>query len=96
MKPGPATTQTTPGEGITSMIDQDTARRQRAKPVFVSLYEPAGRRTWWWYSYRCPLCATYQLGRARQLDQVTGRRKGGCGHVIEVAIARTYRNPGAS
>ncbi len=77
-------------------IDQGTVRRRRPKPAFVSLYEPAGRRTWWWYSYRCPLCATYQLGRARQLDQVTGTRKGGCGHAIEVVVSRVYRSSGAA
>ncbi len=73
-----------------------TARRPRPKPVFVSLYEPVGRRRWWWYSYKCGACGTYQLGRARELDQVTGTRKAGCGHQVEIVIARTYSSPGAA
>jgi hypothetical protein len=68
---------------------------RNAPPVFVSAYEPLGRRRWWWYSYRCPHpnCGTYQLGRAASLDKVTGERRAGCGHRITVAIARTYMQP---
>ena len=48
-------------------VRQDPGQRgQRgapARPVYVSLYEPLGRRRWWWYSYRCPACSAYQLGR---------------------------------
>jgi hypothetical protein len=73
-----------------------TTRRPRPKPVFVSLYEPAGRRRLWWYSYKCTECGTYQLGRARELDKVTGTRKAGCGHQVEIVIARTYRSSGAA
>lgn len=70
--------------------------RRHEPPVFVSLYEPAGRRSWWWYSYRCPACGTYQLGRARSLDQVPGHRRGGCGHHITIVVARVYRHPGSA
>lgn len=66
----------------------------KAPPVFVSAYEPLGRRRWWWYSYRCPHCGAYQLGRAASLDKVTGERRAGCGHKITVVIARTYSQPG--
>jgi hypothetical protein len=67
---------------------------RNAPPVFVSAYEPLGRRRWWWYSYRCPHCATYQLGRAASLDKVTGERRAGCGHQLTIVIARTYSQPG--
>jgi hypothetical protein len=66
---------------------------RKAPPVFVSAYEPLGRRRYWWYSYRCPHCAAYQLGRAASLDKVTGERRAGCGHKITVTIARTYTQP---
>ncbi len=77
-------------------INTVTRRATRPRPVFVSLYEPVGRRRQWWYAYRCPACGTYQLGRARELDQVTGIRKAGCGHTVSIAIARVYRNSGAA
>jgi hypothetical protein len=64
--------------------------RRKPRPVYVSLYAPSGRRTCWWYSYRCCDCGAYQFGRARQLDQVTGIRKAGCGHLVEIVIARTH------
>lgn len=69
------------------------SRRRRRKPVpaaYVSLFVPAARRRLWWYWYRCPICDTYQLGRARQLADVTGVRRGGCGHKITIVIARAY------
>lgn len=69
------------------------ARRGPRRTVYVSLYAPAGRRRWWWYSYRCQACGTYQLGRARELDRVTGVRKAGCGHAVEIVVSRVYRSP---
>lgn len=68
------------------------ARRGDKRPSLapVSLYAPAGRRTWWWYSYRCRSCGQYQLGRARDLDKVTGVRRAGCGHLVQIMVARTY------
>jgi len=74
---------------------EKTARRRPRRPVFVSLYAPSGRRRWWWYAYRCPSCSTYQLGRASDLDRVTGARKAGCGHQVEIMVARVYRSPEA-
>jgi hypothetical protein len=61
--------------------------------AFVSLFAPSGRRRWWWYSYRCATCSTYQLGRARQLEDVTGERRGGCGHQVVIVVARVYGHP---
>jgi len=75
-----------------SITQATAANRQRRGPatVYVSLYAPAGRRRYWWYSYRCPECATYQFGRSRDLTGVTGARRAGCGHTVNVVIARTY------
>jgi hypothetical protein len=70
--------------------------RRKPRPVYVSLFAPTGHRTQWWYSHRCRDCGTYQLGRARQLDQVTGIRRAGCGHLVEIVIARTYGGPEAA
>jgi hypothetical protein len=73
-----STTQATPAD----------RRGRRALSAYVSLYAPAGRRRWWWYSYRW--CGAYQLGRARQLEDVTGVRRAGCGHQVAIVIARIY------
>lgn len=67
-----------------------TIRQARPPAAFVSLYAPVGRRRWWWYSYRCAVCERYQLGRAPRLEDVTGIRTAGCGHRVNVVIARTY------
>jgi hypothetical protein len=56
----------------------------------VSLYGPSGRRRWWWYPHRCGQCGAYQLGRAPQLEEVAGERRAGCGHKVNVVIARVY------
>jgi hypothetical protein len=80
-----------PGPGFRPSRD-----RHKAPPVFVSAYEPVGRRHCWWYAYRCPLCRAYQFGRATSLDKVTGQRRGGCGHQLTIMIARTYGRPGAA
>jgi len=70
-------------------------RSQRHATAYVSLYAPAGRRRLWMYLYRCPTCGTYQLGRARQLDDVTGMRRAGCRHEVSIVVARVYGNPEA-
>ena len=66
------------------------ATRRKARPAYVSLWAPAGRRRLWVYAYRCGECETYQFGRRRTLSDVTEIRKGGCGHLIEVMVARIY------
>jgi hypothetical protein len=65
-------------------------RREAAVTCRVSLLVPSGRRTWWWFLGRCPLCGTPFLGRARQLEGVTRERHGQCGHRLVVVVARTY------
>lgn len=64
--------------------------RRKARPAYVSLWAPAGRRRLWVYAYKCAECGTYQFGRRRTLADVTEVRKGGCGHLIEVIVARVY------
>ncbi len=70
--------------------------RRKPRPAYVSLWAPAGRRRLWVYAYRCGECDTYQFGRRRSLADVTEVRKGGCGHLIEVVIARVYGGQEAS
>lgn len=64
--------------------------RQRPPLAPASVYAPLGRRRWWWYCYPCRTCGNYQFGRAKTLDAVTGVRRAGCGHEVNVMIARTY------
>ena len=64
--------------------------KQQVPTAYVSLFAPAGRRRWWWYWYTCRTCSAYQLGRAPQLEDVTGTRRAGCGHLVSIVIARTY------
>lgn len=86
-------------QSVTDPQVRDRPRRSghpQALPVYVSLYEPVGRRTWWWYSYRCPHCRQYQLGRAKCIERVPGERRAGCGHPIRVNVARVYGQPGGA
>ncbi len=56
----------------------------------VSLLKPDSLRTYWHYLARCPKCGRPHLGRARDLERVTGTRRLPCGHWIVVVVARTY------
>jgi hypothetical protein len=69
---------------------RQTTRAARPPTAFVSLYRPFGRRAWYWYAYRCKTCGAHQLGRARQLEDVAGERRAGCGHRVNIVIARIY------
>ena len=84
------------GNGAAPDPGTDRARRRAPLTAYVSLYAPSGRRHWWWYSYRCPTCSAYQLGRARDLAAVTGQRRAGCGHTLEIVVARVYSSPGTA
>jgi hypothetical protein len=65
---------------------------ERGAPVTVrvSLLVPAGRRTRWWYLATCSICRAPHLGRARELADVTGKRRLPCGHWVDIVVARTY------
>ena len=75
---------------VTDPAGGSRSRRVRPATAYVSLYAPSGRRRWWWYSYRCARCGMHQLGRARQLEDVTGPRRAGCGHHVSVVVARVH------
>ena len=67
-------------------------RRPKSRPPLApaSVFGPTGRRRFWWYTYRCGSCGSYQFGRAKTLDAVTGVRRAGCGHQVTVMAARIY------
>ena len=73
-----------------------TRRKPKPRPPIApaSVYEPLGRRRYWWYAYRCQTCGAYQFGRAKTLDVVTGVRRAGCGHHVNVMAARIYSSIG--
>jgi hypothetical protein len=71
------------------------AARNRPPLAPASVYAPLGRRRYWWYSYPCRTCGTYHFGRARELDEVTGVRRAGCGHQVNVMLARVYGRAGS-
>ncbi len=59
----------------------------------ASVFGPVGRRRSWWYTYRCRTCGAHLFGRAKTLDAVTGERRAGCGHRVQVMAARIYTQP---
>lgn len=67
--------------------------RQQAPIAPASVFGPVGRRRTWWYTYRCRICGAYLFGRAKTLDAVTGERKAGCGHRVQIMAARIYSQP---
>jgi hypothetical protein len=71
-------------------IARHAAPRRKPPTAFVSLFPPSGRRTWHHYWYSCRTCGAYQLGRAPRLEDVAGVRRAGCGHRVNVVIARVY------
>jgi DNA-directed RNA polymerase subunit RPC12/RpoP len=68
-------------------------RRERSPIAPASVFGPVGRRHCWWYTYRCRTCGAHLFGRARSLEDVTGERKAGCGHRVQVMAARIYSQP---
>jgi hypothetical protein len=79
-----------PDNSLNARVSDRAGQDRRVPTAFASLYLPTGRRRWHWYAYRCPSCGAYQLGRAPQLEHVTGQRRAGCGHQLVIAIARVY------
>jgi hypothetical protein len=71
-------------------------RKHRPPRVHASVYEPCWHRTWWWYAYLCPWCGGGHLGRARAEQQAAGPHRSGCGRMVLIVAARTYRARPAS
>jgi hypothetical protein len=69
------------------------ARRNGPPLAQASVFAPHGRRRWWWFAFPCADCAAYHFGRARSLDEVTGKRRAGCGHWVTIMIAHCYGKP---
>lgn len=70
-------------------------RRKRPPIAPASVFAPDGRRRLWHFTYPCRVCGSYNFGRSRTLAGVTGLRRATCGHLVSVAIFRTYAGPGA-
>jgi hypothetical protein len=100
--PGAITPQGRPDAHIAATAMQGTSvpsvgrgnrKRQRPPIAPASVFGPVGRRRFWWYTYRCRICGAYLFGRARSLEDVTGERRAGCGHRVQVMAARIYAQP---
>ncbi|MEV7007542.1 hypothetical protein [Streptosporangium sp. NPDC051022] len=63
----------------------------RHPAAYVSLYSPYGRRRMWWVAYRCPWCNFGHFGRVHSEESVEGIRRSGCGRLVWLVVARTYR-----
>jgi hypothetical protein len=61
--------------------------RLRAAPA--TTFAPCGRRTMWAATYRCPHCGGWHLSRAQTEQEITGRRRAGCGRLVQlITVAR--------
>jgi hypothetical protein len=74
-------------------VRRGSRNRQQVPIAPASVFGPVGRRRTWWYTYRCRICGAYLFGRAKTLDAVTGERKAGCGHRVQIMAARIYSQP---
>ncbi|HEX6520943.1 MAG TPA: hypothetical protein VF070_13170 [Streptosporangiaceae bacterium] len=72
------------------MTGRRATLRREAVTCRVSLLVPGGRRRWWHFLARCPVCGAPHLGRARELSGVTGTRRLPCKHQVTIVVARTY------
>ncbi len=84
-----------PGSGARTAESSPAPTIQRgSKPrpplAPASVFGPAGRRHWWWFTFRCKVCGAHQFGRAKTLDAVTGVRRASCGHQVQIMAARIY------
>jgi hypothetical protein len=91
------TTQGRPNasSATTVSITRRAAKGRQARPPIApaSVFGPVGRRRYWWFTFRCKVCGAHQFGRAPSLDAVTGERKAGCGHRVQIMAARVYTQP---
>jgi hypothetical protein len=89
-------TATAKQQGLSGASVRRGARDRWQVPIApASVFGPAGRRRSWWYTYRCRTCGVYLFGRAPSLDGVTGERRAGCGHRVNVMAARIYGQLGS-
>ena len=89
----PRTADLAPKAMSAAMVRQQRPAGQRpglAVTCRVSLLVPADCRTRWWYLATCPVCHAPHLGRAKELTDVTGKRKLPCKHLVDIVVARTY------
>lgn len=70
----------------------DNVTPTRRYPVaYASLYAPAGRRRCWWAAYICAHCGGGHFARLRRAADASSVRRSGCGRLIRLVVARTYR-----
>ena len=67
---------------------------RRYPVVYASLYAPAGRRTRWWAAYVCAHCGAGHFARLADERDASGVRRSGCGRLLWLVVARTYRGRG--
>ena len=73
---------------------RDGCRNRQQVPIApASMFGPAGRRRCWRYRCRCRSCDAHLSGWARSPGHVTGERTAGCGHRVQVRVARTDSQP---
>jgi len=88
----PASADHQPQPGPVSALSVRRKRRS-APPMRVSLFEPAGRRTQWWFTGRCLRCGGTSFGRVKLEEDAEGVRRVSCGHKVRIIVARVYRLP---
>ena len=66
---GPAAASSV-GQGSVSRRGSRRRGGRYAPPAPASAFAPFGRRRGWVYTYRCPGCGGYQVGRAQELEKV--------------------------
>lgn len=100
---GPGTTRNPPNHessASTNATNTPTVARRGGKRryprAFVSLYEPTARRTCWWGAYICPHCKMGHFARLRGEADASGVRRSGCGRMVALVVARTYRRKRAA
>jgi hypothetical protein len=94
-RPGQGGARTTATSATTTIAPGSGTRAKPRPPLApASVFGPAGRRRWWWFTFRCKTCGAHQFGRAKTLDAITGERRASCGHAVSVMIARVYGRPG--
>lgn len=86
----PASADQPPSKGSVSAISV-RRRRRSAPPMRVSLFEPTGRRTQWWFTGRCLRCGCTSFGRVKHEDDADAVRRVSCGHKVRIIVARVYR-----